>query len=166
MQQADLDRRIKKSELIPDVSLAVTYYSAVKVASTLPSNVTIAGVQASWEPFDWGRKRSEAAQKEKQVCAAELALKDVEDKVRIEVGSAHRKMQEARVMVAASQAAQESAREAARLANVRYRNDAALLRDVLQARSDLASANDQAQKALLAYWSARADLEKAMGGQL
>lgn len=163
IQQAELDRRKKKSESIPDVALSLSYTSALNMSSAMPRNITIAGVQASWEPFDWGRKRSELAQKDKVAKEAALALKEAEDKVRIEVGSAHRKMREARVLLSASRANQESTREAARLASVRFRADAALLDDVLQAQSDMASANDRTQKALLAYWSARADLEKAMG---
>jgi outer membrane protein TolC len=163
VRQAEVERRKKKAEYIPDVSLAVTYYSAVNVSNTLPRNVAIAGVQASWEPFDWGRKHNELAQKDKSIQEAALALKDAEDKVRIEVGSAYRKMQEAGMMLAASRASQESTRETARVAGVRFRSSSALLKDVLQAQADLASANDNTQKALLAYWSARADFEKATG---
>jgi outer membrane protein TolC len=163
VKDADLDRRKKKSEYIPDVGFSVTYYSAFNVAGTLPRNIAIAGIQTSWEPFDWGRKRNELTQKEKSIREAEAALKEIEDKVRIEVGSAYRKMQEARLLLAASRANSESAREAARLAAVRFRVKAALLKDVLGAQSDVASANDRTQKALAAYWSARAELEAAMG---
>jgi outer membrane protein TolC len=163
VEQAAVDRNKKKSEYIPDVSVGVTYYSAINTSSTLPRNIAIAGVQASWEPFDWGRKRSELAQKEKSIQEAAVAVRDIEDTVRIEVGSAYRKMQEARMMLAASRASQESTREAARLATVRFRAESALQKNVLEAQADLASANDRTQKALLTYWSARADLEKAMG---
>lgn len=165
VQQAYIDRNKKRTEYIPDISASLSYTSALNMTSAMPRNVAIAGVQASWEPFDWGRKRSELAQKSKVIQDAELTVKDVEDRIRIEVGSAHRKMQESRVLLAASRAAQESARETARLAGVRYRASAALLNAVLEAQADLASANDRTQKALLAYWSARADLEKAMGGE-
>jgi outer membrane protein TolC len=135
----------------------------VNTSSALPRNLAIAGVQASWEPFDWGRKRSELAQKETAIQQAGIALKEIEDKVLIEVGSAHRKMREARLLLAASRAAQESTGEALRVTTVRFRRDAALLKDVLEAQASLASANDSTQKALLAYWSARAELEMAMG---
>jgi len=163
MQQAELDRRKKKSEYIPDVALTVSYTSAVNLTSTMPRNMAIAGVQTSWEPFDWGRKRNELAQKQHALQEAALVVKEVEDKIRIEVGSAHRKMQEARVLLAASRANQESAREAARVASVRFRSDAALLKNVLEAQSDVANADDRTRKALLSYWSARAELEMAMG---
>lgn len=163
LQQAALERQKQKSEFVPDVSLSVTYYSAFNTSSSLPRNIAIAGVQASWEPFDWGRKKSELAQKSKSIQQATLALQDAEDKIRLEVGAAHRKMEEARMLLSASRAGQASANETARLAAVRYRNNAALFRTVLEAQADLASANDRARKALLAYWSARAELEKAMG---
>ena len=88
VQESDLDRRKKKSEFIPDVALSVSYYSAFNVSSALPRNVAIAGVQTSWEPFDWGRKRRELAQKEKSTRQSEVALRDLEEKVRIEVGTA------------------------------------------------------------------------------
>ncbi|MDX2154321.1 MAG: TolC family protein [Bryobacteraceae bacterium] len=163
IDQAVIERRKKKSEYIPDVSLAVTYYSAINVSSSLPRNVAIAGVQTNWQPFDWGKKRNELAQKDKAIQEAAIALRDLEDKVRIEVGSAFRKMQEARMMLAASRASQESTREAARVASVRFRSNSALLKDVLEAQTELASASDNTQQAILAYWSARADFEKAVG---
>jgi outer membrane protein TolC len=163
VQDADLDRRKKKSEYIPDIGLSVSYASTINVAGSLPRNIAIAGLSATWEPFDWGRKRNELAQKQKSTREAEVALRDMEDKIRIEVGSAYRKMQEARVSLVASRASQENTLEAARVAGVRFRVNAALLKDVLGAQSDMASANDRTQKALAAYWSARAELEAAMG---
>jgi len=163
VQQANLDRRKKKTESIPDVSLTATYYSAINVSSTLPRNVAIAGVHTSWEPFDWGRKRNELAQLTKTEEEAQLAVRDIENRIRIEVGSAHRKLQEARLLLSASRASQQSAREAARLASVRYQNGAALLTNVLESQASVADANDRVQKALAAYWSARAEIEKAMG---
>jgi outer membrane protein TolC len=57
IQQADLDVRAKKSEYVPDVSLAVTYGSAFNFQNTLPQNVATAGVYLDWEVFDWGRKK-------------------------------------------------------------------------------------------------------------
>jgi outer membrane protein TolC len=166
IERAVTDRKKKKTEFTPDVSLTVTYYSAINIAPSLPRNVAIAGVHVEWEPFDWGRKRNELLDKDNTIRQAELAAKDVEDKVRMEVGTAYRKMNEARLMLAASRAAQESAREMARITAVRFRVDAALVQNVLSAEADLASANDKTQKALLAYWYARAELEKAMGEEI
>jgi outer membrane protein TolC len=38
-----------------------------------------------------------------------------------------------------------------------------LLKDVLEIQTSLADANHRYQAALLAYWTARADFEKALG---
>jgi len=45
----------------------------------------------------------------------------------------------------------------------RYRVQASLLKDVLQAQTSLADANFQYQKALLGFWTAKAEFEKATG---
>ncbi len=60
-----------------------------------------------------------------------------------------------------AQSALESVRE-----SIRLTEQAALLKDVLLLQTALAEANDQYQKALLAFWTARADFEKALGGDL
>lgn len=156
---AEVERKKKRSEFIPDVSLSVSYASALNMSTVMPKNLAIAGLHTSFEPFDWGRKRSEIAQKQKQIERARLEQRELEDRVRIEVGSAHRKMREAEALLSASRAAQENAREAVRVTAARYRLDAGLVRDVLDSQSGLAQANDRTQKAMLAYWSARAEFE-------
>jgi outer membrane protein TolC len=163
LEQADLDRRKKQSEFLPDISLSVTYYAAFNVSGSLPRNVTIAGVQATWDPFEWRRRRREVSQKEASLAETALALKDTEDLVRIEVGTAHRQLQEARAALIASRAFEDSTLEATRLVIARFRADAALASEVLQAQAELETVRERTGKALQAYWSARAELERAMG---
>ena len=50
-----------------------------------------------------------------------------------------------------------------KLASYRYHVQTVLLKDVLQAQTSLASADYEYQKALLSFWTAKADFEKAMG---
>jgi len=45
----------------------------------------------------------------------------------------------------------------------KYEEKAVLLRDVLAERAAAASADDQYEQALLAFWSARSEFEQAMG---
>ena len=49
------------------------------------------------------------------------------------------------------------------LVTYKYRLDAVLLKDVLQAQTVLANSDYDYQKALLAFWTAKADFEKAIG---
>ena len=53
LKQAGLDRRVKKAEWIPDVSLSYRYISPFSI-ELLPKNISAAGFFLSWEPFDWG----------------------------------------------------------------------------------------------------------------
>src|SRR5215813_3176925 len=94
--QAQLDKRIKKSEFIPDVSLTVNYASTFSYSNFVPRSLSGVGVQVDWEVFDWGRKKHEVADKEKSVTQANNSLLDTESQVVMEVNSRFRQMQETR----------------------------------------------------------------------
>ena len=142
LKQAEFDQRIKRSQFIPDVSLAFTYLRIAPV-SVIPQNIASVGVTVTWEPFDWGRKRRELAEKEKAVEQARIAARAVEKQVTIEINSLHRKLRETRALLRVNQLAQESAREKLRVATHRYNEQVALLNDALQAQSVMAEASNK-----------------------
>jgi outer membrane protein TolC len=162
VEQADTDRRLKKAELIPDVSLAVTYVSFVNV-DLLPRNVAMAGLQLKWEPLDWGRRSKERAEKALQVEQARSSAKEAEDQARIDVAQRFRKLQEARLLIEAGRLNREAAQEKLRVVTSRHRQEAALLREALDAQSTLSAANAQYDQALSTFWTAKADFQKAVG---
>jgi outer membrane protein len=164
VQQAEYDRRMKKAEYIPNVSLSFSYLSPVNYGSLIPANIAGIGLLLDWEPFDWGRKKSELAEKSRTIEQAELALQESESQIAIEVAGKYRKLQETRQLIVVCRLAQETARENLRVVGNRYKEEASLLKDVLQAQASLAEANSQYQQALQSYWTARADFEKALGG--
>jgi outer membrane protein TolC len=163
VRNADLDRRIKKSEYIPDVSLS---FNSVMTANInfVPRQASSVGVALSWEPFDWGRKKRELAEKARGVDQAELSLRETESSILIDVDAKFRKLQETRQLLAIGRLTEETAREQLRVVSNRYTAQAALLKDVMRAQSSLSDANYQYQQALLAVWTARADFEKSIGG--
>ena len=163
VEQADYDRRIKKAEQIPDVSLAFNYLSPLNFGGLIPGNFAMVGVAVEWEPFDWHRKSHELAEKTRVVSQATLAVKEAEDQILIDVGNRFRKLMEARQMLAVTQLAQEAAAENLRVQTDRYKQDSALLKDVLQMQAALAEGNSHQRQALLAFWTARADFEKSLG---
>ena len=59
--------------------------------------------------------------------------------------------------------AREAAQEKLRVATEKYKVEAALLKDTLQAQASLSEANAQYDQALLSFWTARADLDRALG---
>jgi outer membrane protein len=162
LARADLDRRVKKAERIPDVSLALAYSSNVNI-DMLPRNLTTVGVQVTWEPFDWGRKRHELAAKSQVVVQARLGVRDVEDRAVLEINSRFRTLTEARAHLNVARLAEDTAREQLRVTTNRYQLQAALLSDVLQRRAAMADTTDRHQQARLAFWTAKADFEHAAG---
>jgi outer membrane protein TolC len=90
-------------------------------------------------------------------------LREAESLVLIEVGDKFRKLQQTRQALVVAQLKQETARENMRVSTSKYKVEAALLSDVLQTQATLADAGYQYQQALLSFWTARADYEKAIG---
>ena len=164
VKQAELDKRVKKSEYIPDVSLAMTYVSPRNFDSFVPKNFAAVGFQLSWEVFDWGRKKRELSEKEKTIEQANNSLREVENSIQVEVGAKLRELQQTRQALRVAQLRQETARENMRVSLNKYKAQAALFSDVLQTQATLADADYQYQQALLAFWTARADYEKVIGG--
>jgi outer membrane protein TolC len=162
VQAAEYERRIKKSEYIPDLSVGIQFSTNQNI-KVLPDNIFQAGFLLTWEPFDWGRKRREMDEIAKGQLQASTALSETKDKVLVEVGDQFRKLRQSRQFLVTAALAQETARENVRVLNVRYSEQETLFKDVLQAQSSLAEADHQYQQALLSFWTAKADFEKAVG---
>src|SRR6267154_1589808 len=163
IKQARLDKRLKKSEYIPDVSVGFTSLSLRNFDEVVPRNIASVGVVMSWEPFDWGRKKRQLAEKSKTIEQAENSLKETEDQILIEVGDKFRRLQQTQQALRVARLSQDAEHEALRVTQGRYKFEAALLTEVLQSQAKLADANNQYQQALLSFWTAKAELEKALG---
>jgi len=161
-KQAEYDRRLAKAEYIPDLSLEVRY-QGINNVQVLPQNVATAGFFLTWEPFDWGRRHNKVVEKTKTVEQARNGIQETESQVAVEVGAKYRKWQEASLLLRASRTAHEAAAEQFRETGNKYKVQAALLKDLLQAQAQSSETNFQYQQALSSYWSAFAELRKAMG---
>lgn len=162
LERAEFDRRIAKADRLPEVSLALSYTSNFNI-DLLPANMASLGVQVKWEPFDWGRRSRELAVKAHTVQQAKLGVRDAEDKTVIEVNSRLRTLAEKRALLNVAQLSQGAAKEKLRVASNQYQVQAALLPDVLKLRADVANTDDDYQQALMAFWTAKADFEQAVG---
>jgi outer membrane protein len=162
LRQAELDQRMTKADRIPEISLAVGYTSNFNI-DVMPGNLATAGVQLTWEPFDWGRRKHELAVKTHTVQQARLGVREVEDRTVLEINSRHRTLAEKRALLNVARMAQETTREKLRVKTNQFQVQAALLPDVLQVRAELASNDDRYQQALLEFWTAKADYDLAVG---
>jgi outer membrane protein len=162
LEQARRAAQLTRAERFPDVSLLLAHTSLFNV-ELLPRNITTVGLFVSWTPFDWGRRRHELADKRKAVEQARTALREAEDRVLLDVNQRFRTLEEARAVLAAARLEHNAVRERARVTRHRYVERAALARDLLQAQAALAQANATYHQAVSAYWTARADFERAVG---
>lgn len=165
VQQAHYDARAKKAEYIPDVSLGVIYATTANFGSSLPSNIAIAGLQLTWEPWDWGRRRQEYAEKLVKEEQAKVAVTATERNVLLQVRNAWRQLENTRRALLLTDATERAARQKLKESQAQFKREAVLSRVVFSAQSDLASADSGQQQALAAFWQARADLKKAIGEQ-
>ena len=162
VRHAEYDRRIKQSAYFPDLSFKASYYTPFNT-ELLPRNVASVGLFLRWEFFDWGRKRDKLAETYKAVKQADNAVRQTKDNVIIEVNHQYRKLQESRVQLKVARLSRETAKEKLRVAMDQYKHKAVLLKSVLQDETSLAESNRQYEDALLSFWKAKADFEKAIG---
>jgi outer membrane protein len=160
--QANLETRIEKTRYLPDISIQVNYLTTAGI-SFLPQNVGAVGALLTWQPWDWGQKRHNIAQKVIAEHEAVLTEEDARDQVLLDVDSQFRKLREARVQLAVAESARDSEQERLRNQTDVYAQRAILLSALLQQQASLATTEDQYRQALLAFWAARADFERALG---
>jgi outer membrane protein len=162
-RKAELERRLKSAERIPDVSLSLITLRTVNYSSTLPNNVSGIGIQGTWDVFDWGKKQQQLETKRAAEAQAALELKEAESLVMVDVGHQYRRIIEARKELDLASALQSSSTEAFRVARNRYVQREAVLSDVVKVQSGLADADHHYTQALMNLATAQADFEKAIG---
>jgi outer membrane protein TolC len=162
--RATEDLRLTERKRLPDVGIAFTFVRLYNV-EVIPQTVAAAGVLVSWEPFDWGRRRLERSGKARTLEQARLGLQEAHAQVTLDVNAKVRKVREAQGALQVAELKRETEAERLRVATDKYRVESALLKDVLEAQTAVARATQEYQQALGAFWTARADLDEAIGDQ-
>lgn len=161
--QSKQELRAKHAEYIPTISAEFNSVSLLNFNSFLPVGSYSVGVSLSWEPFDWGRKKSEILEKSHTVSQDENTEASTEQKVILDVNNKYRQLQQSWAKLRATKLSQRAALEALRVNKDQFEVQAALLKVVFQAQSTLAQANAGYQSGLAEYWSAKAEFEHAIG---
>ncbi|MBI3929989.1 MAG: TolC family protein [Armatimonadetes bacterium] len=162
LEQARVQREIQRAEYLPEVDLNLTYFRQVD-SGLLPGETILAELAASWEPFDWGRRDREIAEKDHAVEQAESAFEEARQQIQAEVAERLRKVREARALEEAARAARDAAEERHRVAVKRFEQKSALLKDVLEAQAQLSAARRDFQRATVTTLAALAELARAVG---
>ena len=162
IEQADNIRQLAKAEYLPDLGLSFHYLSPFGV-NFVPTNVMAAGLELSWEPFDWGRRRDTVNEKTVAVEQSKINLTQTKANVMVDVNKYFRSLQEARMAVDVAEAQQVAARTKLQEVTDKYGQKTALLRDVLQQQAAVEKANADYNEAIATFWTAKASFDKAVG---
>ncbi|MEM9257006.1 MAG: TolC family protein [Pseudomonadota bacterium] len=162
IKSAELSYDLKKAEYIPEVDLLVSYTRLFN-HDFIPEEEAFFGVKASWEIVDWGRRRNELASQRTQVSIARNQTSSLEEKIHIDVSRAFNATSDAAGFVEVAKLSQAAAQEKLRVLVNEYRQQSALLKDVLDAQTDLERADSEMIHAQLGVWKAQAELQRSMG---
>lgn len=160
--QAEFALRLARADLLPDLGFQANYVSPYS-SSFLPRNIFSIGFFLQWDAFDAGKRKHQAAEKEDALAQARLAVAETESAISVDVGTQFRRLEQSRRELAASELERAARRERLRISKDQFRAEMVTAEQLLRAQSDLADADRQYVQALSTFWSARADLERAVG---
>jgi len=162
IQFTENEVKLKKSKYIPEIGVQFQYTANLNV-ELLPENIATIGLFAKWDIFDWGRKQSEIAEKRKSVIQAQNRLGETTSQVLIDVNSQIRDLEEASALIEVTELEKIAAKENLRVVMNKYKVQDALLTQVLEAESSLEEKTSEHERAILDYWTSRANLDRAIG---
>lgn len=162
IDQAETVRRLAKSEYMPDIGASFHYLSPFGI-NFVPTNIMAVGLEISWEPFDWGRRRDVVNEKTVEVQQSKLNLTQTKANVLVDVNKEFRALQEARAAVDVAEAQQKAKQQKLKEVTDKYGQKTALLRDVLEQQAAVEKADSDYNEAIASYWTAKANFDKAVG---
>jgi outer membrane protein TolC len=167
LQQIKLEKRIRLAEYIPNVSVGAVYIGLPGFNNdALPRSIFAPGIFINYNAFDWGRRAFLAKAQAKSERAANLNLASIKDEVLIDLHAQANKLTEARLATRTTKYERTVALEDLRVSFNRYKFTAEKLSDVLASVNGLAEANNSYHQALIAFWEAKAEFERAVGQQV
>jgi outer membrane protein TolC len=160
---SDQQRRQALADLGPQVSLVASY----ELLDQFDDRVSITdgysfGVRATLNLFDGGAARARAAQSKTNIAIAETQFAEQRNQIRFQVEQAYSTQQASLENVQTANTALEQAREALRLARLRFQAGVGTQTDVINSENDLTRAEGNRVTAILDYNRALAQLQRSV----
>lgn len=164
--QREISQQRRKAALAsvrPTVSLSAAY----NLQENLDDEVGLGdgysiGAGLRWRLFDGGAARARANQEERNIEISETQFARVRDQARFEVEQAYANLQSNLENIQTTTVALEQAREALRLARLRFQAGVGTQTDVINAETDLTRSEGARITAILGYNRALAALQRAV----
>jgi OMF family outer membrane factor len=156
-------RRQALATLGPQISLVATY----DLLDQFDDGVGVSdgyslGVRATMNLYDGGAARARAAQAKVNIAIAETQFADQRDQIRFQVEQAFSTQKSSLENVQTANTALEQAREALRLARLRFQAGVGTQTDVINSENDLTRAEGNRIRAILDYNRALAQLQRSV----
>ncbi|MBD2525759.1 TolC family protein [Nostoc sp. FACHB-133] len=160
---SEQQRRQALAELGPQVSLVGSY----NLLDQFNDSVSVTdgyslGVRATINLYDGGAARARAAQSRVNIAIAETQFAEQRNQIRFQVEQAYSTQQSSLENVQTSNTALEQAREALRLARLRFQAGVGTQTDVINSENDLTRAEGNRVTAILDYNRALAQLQRSV----
>jgi OMF family outer membrane factor len=156
-------RRLALAEKGPQVSLVANYNLLDQFDDQFGvTDGYSLGVQASLNLFDGGSARARADQQTANIKIAETQFSDTRNQIRFQVEQAYAQLRTSLDQVQTANIALEQAREALRLARLRFQAGVGTQTDVIAAENDLTRAEGNSVQAILDYNRALATLQRSV----
>ncbi|OYE01882.1 TolC family protein [Nostoc sp. 'Peltigera membranacea cyanobiont' 232] len=160
---SEQQRRQALSALGPQVSLVASY----SLLDQFNDSVSVTdgysvGVRASLSLYDGGAARARASQAKANIAIAETQFAEQRNQIRFQVEQAYSNQQSSLENVQTSNTALEQAREALRLARLRFQAGVGTQTDVINSENDLTQAEGNRVTAILGYNRALAQLQRSV----
>ncbi|MEH2355847.1 TolC family protein [Nostoc sp.] len=156
-------RRQALAELGPQVSLVASY----DLLDQFDDNVSVTdgysfGVRATLNLYDGGAAKARADQSKTNIAIAETQFAEQRNQIRFQVEQAYSTQQSSLENVQTANTALEQAREALRLARLRFQAGVGTQTDVINSENDLTQAEGNRVTAILDYNRALAQLQRSV----
>jgi outer membrane protein TolC len=156
-------RRAALGELGPQLGLFAQYQVSDELNQSSEARDAYSfGARFNLLLFDGGAAIARARQRALEIESAEVSFADQRNAVRLEVETAFEDLRENEANIPTSTLALEQAREALRLASLRFQSGVGTQLEVLQAQRDLTEAELNQLNAILGYNRALLDLQRSV----
>jgi outer membrane protein TolC len=162
VEKAESAIRAARYEFVPDVS-AFARYTYQNGVPFLPSNNAAVGVQATWNIFDWGKRRSAVTQRELQLEQAKLNVQRIRERLGVDIDKAYRKATRAKRLMEVAEQALAAARENDRTVSNQVRVGFVTESKGAEAQAALSTAEFKATQSRIGYELAIAELDRIAG---
>lgn len=154
---------ISNSTTAPQVSLFANYNMIGSLDDSIgPEDGYTFGARLRWTLFDGGATKAKVAQNQIQQSVINHTFADQRDKIRFEVEQAYYTLQANAQNIETAQKTIELATESLRLARLRFQAEVGTQTDLINAKTELTTAQGNLLRAIVEYNTALASLKRAV----